>query len=262
MNESKLNIVEIEGKACVITGGYKGFGLALADRLASAKARLVVSGRDEAKLNEASNALKRKTEVVAVKADVTKVRDCKKVIDACIESYGKLDILINNAGVLEDGLGTQLVDRLVDTNLKGLEYCSYYAIKQMKKQEHGGLLVNIASTSGVTIKPREEEAIYTGSKFGVVAYSGSLHLAYKSNKIKVICFCPGGMKTDLFRHNPERMLQDFMDPDAVAGILLKQIRGDKWGLSVLLRRGLLQYNKDFALSWQWASEENVDLAAY
>ena len=218
----------------------------------------MISGRDEAKLNEVLEELKRQTEVAAVKADVTKVRDCKRLIDACVKSFGGLDILINNAGVLEDGLKPKLVDRLIDTNLKGLEYCSYYAISQMKKQKEGGILVNVASTSGVFLKPKEDEAVYASSKFGVVAYSASLHLAYKDSKIKILCFCPGGMKTNLFRQNPERLLEGFMDPNAAAEVLLKQVKIERFGLAVLLRKGLLQYSKDFSLSWAWTSEENID----
>lgn len=243
----------------VITGAYGGFGTALAESLAASGARLVLSGRDEAKLNLVADQLKMQTEVITVKAELTKVRDCKRLIDASVERYGRIDILINNAGVLEDGMKPKLVDKLIDANLKGLEYCSYYAISQMKKQKEGGVLVNISSTSGVFIKPREEEAVYTSSKFGVMAYTASLHLAYKDSKIKIICFCPGGMKTNLFRNNPERVLQDFMDPHAAARVLLKQINEGRYGLSVLLRRGLLQYSKDFSLSWQWNLEEKVDL---
>jgi len=246
-------------KVCIITGAYSGFGLALAERLASKGASLLISGRDESKLNAVADKLKSKTNVIAVKADLTKVRDCKRLVDTCVKSYGRIDVMINNAGVLEDGMKPKLVDKLIDTNLKGLEYCSYYSILQMKKQKEGGILVNIASTSGVFVKPREEEAIYTSSKFGVVAYSASLHLAYKDTKIKVLCFCPGGMKTNLFRNNPNRLLPDFMDPHAAANVLIKQIDSERFGLFVLLRRGLLQYSKDFSLSWNWTSEEEIDL---
>lgn len=247
------------GKVHIITGAYSGLGLALAESLAASGARLVLSGKDEAKLNAVANQLRKQTEVIAIKADLTKVRDCKRLIDGSVEKYGRIDVMINNAGVLKDGMKPRLVDRLIDVNLKGLEYCSYYAIAQMKKQKEGGVLVNVSSTSGVSIKPKEEEAVYTSSKFGVTAYTASLYLAYKDSKIKVICFCPGGMKTNLFRSNPERVLQDFMNPQAAARVLLKQINEGRYGMFVLLRRGLLQYSKDFSLSWNWTAEERVDL---
>lgn len=246
-------------KSYIITGAYGGLGLALAKNLAARKAKLVIAGKDEEKLNAVLKELEPQTQAVAVRADITKVRDCKRLIDACVSSYGRLDVMVNNAGVLEDGLKPNLVDKLIDANLKGLEYCSYYAIAQMKRQREGGVLVNVASTSGVFLKPKEDEAVYASSKFGVVAYSASLHLAYKDSKIRVVCFCPGGMKTNLFRQNPERMLQDFMNPEAAARVLLGQIDAGRYGLSVLLRRGLLQYSKDFSLSWQWTAEENMDL---
>ena len=249
----------MEGKVYVITGAYGGFGEALAELLADRKAKLVITGRDESKLNPLAEKLKKKTDVFAVKADVTKVRDCKRIIDTCIKEYGRLDVMINNAGVLEDGTEPKLVDKLIDTNLKGLEYCSYYATNQMQKQKDGGVLVNIGSTSGVKIKPMVNEAIYISSKFGVVAYSGSLALAYKDGKIKVLCFCPGGMKTELFRHDPSRLGSDFMDPAAAAAVLVQQLDAERYGLFVLLRAGKLQYSKDFSLAWNWDFEENIDL---
>ncbi len=250
------------GRVYAITGAYSGLGLALAEKLASENAKLIISGKDETKLEAAREGLKNRTNVVAVKADVTKVRDCKRLIDTCVSTYGRIDVMVNNAGVLEDGLKPKLVDKLIDANLKGLEYCSYYAISQMKKQREGGILLNIGSTSGITFKPKEEEAVYISSKFGVVAFSASLYLAHKDSKIHVMCFCPGGMKTELFRKNPERITEDFMDPHSVAGVLLKQLEAEGFGLFVLLRKGLLQYSRDFSHSWQWTSEEQINLKDY
>jgi NAD(P)-dependent dehydrogenase (short-subunit alcohol dehydrogenase family) len=222
----------------------------------------VIAGRDEAKLHQAEERLRLVTKVVAVKADVTKVRECKKVIDACVAAYGKVDMIFNNAGVLEEGLKPKLADRMVDANLKGTEYCSFYAIAQMKRQKEGGVVVNVSSTSGVYFKPSEEQAIYASSKFGVVAYSACLSLAYGESKIKVLCFCPGGMKTELFRTVPERMLPDFMDPKAAAGVLIERIKMESYGLLVLKRKGGLEYSKDFSLTWNWTEQKEIDLGKY
>ena len=251
--------MEFKDKAVTITGAYGGLGAALAERLADAGAYLLITGKDEAKLNALADRLRKKTKVVAVKADLRKDSDCKSLIDACVKAFGRLDVMINNAGVLEEGLEAELVDKIIDVNLKALEYCSYYAVTQMERQGEGGVLVNISSTSGVNIKPRAAEAIYASTKFGVVAYSGTLHQAYKDGKIKVMCFCPGGMKTDLFRKNPERMLPEFMDPSFAAGILLKYLESDKYGLLVFTRKGILQYSEDYALSWKWTHEETIDM---
>ncbi len=250
-------------KSCIITGGYNGFGLALARKLSKAGYRILISGRDEAKLSSAVVQLKAAgAEAVGLKADVTKVRDCKRLIDTCVKEFGSIDLMINNAGVLHDGMKPQLVDKLNDANLKGLEYCSYYALLQMKKQKEGGFLVNISSTSGVYLKPGEKEAIYRGSKFGVTAYSGSLFGEYKDGKIKVLCFCPGGMKTELFRNDTSKLLPDFMDPDAAAGVLAEQITKGQTGLMVLERKGILKHSKDFALSWNWATDQQIDLNSF
>jgi 3-oxoacyl-[acyl-carrier protein] reductase len=254
--------LEIRRKVCVITGAYGGLGLALAEKLAAEGAMLVISGRDEAKLNQVADRLKRSAQVIAVKADVTKVRECKKVVDACIKAYGKIDILINNAGILDEGLKPKLVDRMVDANLKGTEYFAFYAISQMKIQKEGGVIVNVASTSGVYLKPMEEQAVYASSKFGVVAYSASLHLAYKESRIKILCFCPGGMKTDLFRTVPGRMLPDFMDPKSAAGVLIERIKNESYGLLVLKRKGGMEYSKDFSFTWNWTEQKDLDLSRY
>ena len=249
-------------KTCVITGAYGGFGLELAKKLAPLGYNIVISGRDEPKLNAVSKELRELTEFTAVNSDVTKVRECKKLIDVAVKSYGGIDLMVNNAGVLDYGLKPRLVDKTINANLKGLEYCSYCAISQMKKQENGGVLVNIGSTSGTSIRSKAEEAVYSSSKFGVVAYSASLHMGFKDSKIKVICFCPGGMKTELFRNNADRLLPDFMDPKAAAGVLVKQIVDEKYGLTVLERKGILKYSKDFSLSWTWNHEEPLDLATF
>jgi NAD(P)-dependent dehydrogenase (short-subunit alcohol dehydrogenase family) len=251
--------LEVSGKVCVITGAYKGLGLALAEKLADQGALLVIAGRDEAKLLQTEQKLKLLTRVVAVKSDVTKVRDCKKVVDASISAYGRIDIFFNNAGLLDEGIKPKLVDKIVDTNLKGLEYCSFYAITQMKKQKEGGVLVNVSSTSGVYLKPSEEQAVYASSKFGVVAYSACLHMAYKESNVKVLCFCPGGMKTELFRSVPHRMLPDFMEPKSAAGVLIEQIRSEKYGLLVLKRGGGFEYSKDFSFTWNWTEQKQIDL---
>ena len=254
--------MELTGKTCVITGAYSGLGLAIAERLAALDVLLVISGRDEAKISQVSERLNQLGKAVSVKADVTKVRDCKKIIDTCIKAYGRIDILINNAGILEEGLKPQLIDKMIDSNLKGTEYLSFYAMAQMKKQKEGGVVVNVSSTSGVYFKPMEEQAVYASSKFGVMAYSASLHLAYKESKIKVLCFCPGGMKTDLFRSVPERMLSDFMSPKSAAGVLIEQIKSEKYGLLVLKRKGGFEYNKDFSLTWNWTEQKEIDLGKY
>lgn len=254
--------MELRGKACIVTGAYKGLGLALAEKLASDGALLVLAGRDEAKLHEVAEKLRKSTQVAEVRLDLTKVRDCKKIIDACVDAYGRIDLLINNAGVLEDGLKPKLVDKMIDTNLKGTEYCSFYALSQMKKQKEGGAIVNISSTSGVYFKPREEEAVYASSKFGVMAYSAYLHMAHKESKIKIMCFCPGGMKTDLFRTAPARMLPDFMDPKSAAGVLIEQLKVDRYGLFVLKRAGDFEYSKDFSFSWNWTEQKVLDLGKY
>jgi short-subunit dehydrogenase len=250
----------MEKKVCAITGAYSGFGFALAERLADSGYALVISGRDESKLREALAKLKTKTEVTAILADLSKMRDCKRLVDECVKSYGRLDVLVNNAGVFEEGTKPKLVDKIINTNVKGLEYCTHYALMKMKKQKEGGLIVNIASTSGVNLKPSEKEAVYGSSKFAVMAYSGCLHGAYKDTKIKIICFCPGGMKTELFRNNPEKVLPDFMDPKAAAGVLARLIKDGKYGLTMLMRKGAMMYSKDFSLSWKWDSEENLDLS--
>ena len=202
------------------------------------------------------------TQVAAVRSDLTRVRDCKKIIDACVNSYGRVDLLVNNAGVLEDGLKPKLVDKMVDTNLKGTEYCAFYALAQMKRQKEGGAIVNVSSTSGVYFKPREEEAVYASSKFGVMAYSAYLHMAHKESKIRIMCFCPGGMKTDLFRAAPERMLPDFMDPKSAAGVLIEQLKADRYGLFVLKRNGSLEYSREFSMAWNWTEQRQLDLGKY
>ena len=206
-------------KIAVITGASKGIGRSVADILLARKYTVINLSRS--KPSEKSNS-------IFIKTDVSNELNCKKSFDKIVKKFGRIDILVNSAGVLtvpDDITNLKSLKKHFEPNMFGSFYCSHFAAKQMKKQGYGQI-VNISSTSGVSFK--ESQLSYIASKWAVTGFSGSLRLELQKHGIDVICFCPGGTKTDLFRHMEKGHAKDFMDPKEVAGKIVEVMeREDK-----------------------------------
>ncbi len=229
--------MELKGKVVAITGAYSGLGAALSEALAKKGCRLVLGGRNEKSLEAFAEKMKGLTDAVGVKMDVRYLNDCRNLVETAVKNFGRLDIMINNAGVwdmapIEDITEEQVKD-MFETNTFGMIYCSKFAIKEMKKQGYG-MVVNVSSVAGIDFK--KNEGIYSASKHAAVGFTGCLAEDLKDSGIRVLCICPGGMKTGLFRNNPERMKPEFMEPSGVAGKIIWHLENqtDEW--LIILRR--------------------------
>ncbi|MFH1977969.1 MAG: SDR family oxidoreductase [Candidatus Aenigmatarchaeota archaeon] len=224
------------GKVVAITGAYKGLGLALAELFANKGYKLVLGGKDEEQLKKSAEKLKQ-TEVVVVKMDVVKRKDCEKFVNTAEEKFGRLDILINNAGVLKNGSIEEVTEddikHTFEVNTFGPIYCSQAAIKIMKKQGSGYIL-NIGSTSAVDYK--SSHIAYGSSKAGLIGFTGCLKTELEGTGIRVSIFSPGGIKTDLHRLYPDRDKSKYMDPKFVADKILEHIENPSAEWHVTLRR--------------------------
>ncbi|WP_324749608.1 SDR family NAD(P)-dependent oxidoreductase [Sphingomonas sp. LY54] len=204
---------ELSGRAAIVTGGASGIGAATARLLAARGAAVLVVDRDAA----AADALCRDIADAGGRtqqylADLTDTGAANGAVAAALDAFGRLDILINNAGIGARGPSHELGDtewrRVLALNLDSVFYMARAALRPMLAQE-GGAIVNIASIFGhVGIA---ERAAYSASKAGVVNLTRALALEYGRRGIRVNAVCPGVIRTPLIAHNEPRQLAALAD---------------------------------------------------
>ena len=186
-----------EGRVAVVTGGAKGIGLAVTRAFAKGGAKVVVSGRDEAALDEVCAEVKRDGgEAIATKADVALEADANALCARALEAFGKADILVNNAGVTKDGLLLRMSDadwnQVLDTNLKGAFHCIRAFAKPMVKQRWGRI-VNVSSVIGLI--GNAGQVNYAASKAGLIGLTKAVAKELASRHITVNAVAPGFIET-------------------------------------------------------------------
>lgn len=186
-----------DGKVAVVTGGAKGIGLAITRRLGAEGAKVVVTGRDRAALDEAVAALGREGgEALAVLADVARAGESERLCEETLRAYGRADILVNNAGVTKDGLLLRMSDedwdQVLDTNLKGAFRMIRAFAKPMLKQRWGRI-VNVSSVIGLI--GNAGQCNYAASKAGLLGLTKSVAKELASRHITVNAVAPGFIET-------------------------------------------------------------------
>lgn len=224
-------------KVVAITGAYSGLGAALSKTFAKRGYKLVLGGKNKTELDKFAHEIKNITAVETVTIDVRNKKDCERFINTTVEKFGRIDILINNAGIWKmaniDEVIEQDIKDMFEINVFGPIYCSQAAVRIMRKQKSGHIM-NIGSTAAVDYKT--SHIAYGSSKSALVSFTGSLKTELEGTGIRVSVFSPGGMKTKLFRTKPDRVTEDYMDPTFVAEKILQYIENptDEW--HVILRR--------------------------
>lgn len=204
----------VQGRVVLITGGGTGIGLGIAQVLAEARARVVITGRTRATLDAAAARLTAEGhDVCAHEMDVTDRAAWRRVVRAVAADLGPVRILVNNAGVSTLGLRfdeitPQLWDDVIATNLHGV-YNGVHAVLDGMRGAGGGHIVNVASMAGLMAVRRL--APYVTSKFAVVGLSEVLRLELAGDGIGVSVVCPGGVRSDLWRTS--RKLRGLPDTD-------------------------------------------------
>jgi NAD(P)-dependent dehydrogenase (short-subunit alcohol dehydrogenase family) len=213
-------MVKLEGKVVLVTGGSRGIGLAIAQRLGSEGARLVLVARKEAALRKAAEEVP--GGALVVKADVTQGRQVQRLFKRVGREFGRLDILINNAGVFtyRPFVSTSLHDwrSNLETNLTALFLCTRAALPLLR-HSRAPHLVNILSVS--SLQPFANCSAYTASKFGALGLTRVLREELRSWKIRVTGILPGSTNTRLTNQFgfPVRRL-DLVQPADVAEAVL------------------------------------------
>ena len=188
----------IEGKVVVITGASSGLGEAAARALAQQGARLVLGARRIERLQSLANQLGGSAKALAVATDVTRRDQVEGLVDEAIKAYGRIDVMINNAGLMPHSLLERLKvdewDRMVDVNIKGVLYGIAAALPHMKQQQSGHF-VNVSSVAGHTVRPGG--VVYSATKTAVRVISEGLRQEVKPYNIRTTVISPGAVATEL-----------------------------------------------------------------
>jgi len=189
----------LAGRVALVTGGTRGIGLAIARVLAEDGASVVVSGRDAARLDSAVKEIESLGGVaMGVGADQSKREDCDRLMGATKERFGRLDIVVNNAGITRDQLLVRMKDedwdQVMDTNLRGVFLMTRAAAKSMMRQR-SGRIINIASTAGAMGNPGQVN--YSAAKAGVIGLTKAAARELAHWNILVNAVAPGLIETDM-----------------------------------------------------------------
>jgi NADP-dependent 3-hydroxy acid dehydrogenase YdfG len=219
-------VTKLSGKVVLITGATAGIGQACARALAEEGARLVVTGRRQERLEELTHeAEKLGTQVISVAGDAREESTAIKTVEAAIQAFGQIDILINNIGA---GNYKNLVetsaeeyDELMDTNVRSTFLFTRHTVPVMLQRKQGTILM-ISSMAGVY--GFAGEAVYCATKFAQVGFAQALDKELRVHGIKVGVICPGGVKTEfaIGRGRTEEGVSnsDMLEPEDVAEAVL------------------------------------------
>ncbi|AKG53872.1 3-oxoacyl-[acyl-carrier protein] reductase [Dehalogenimonas sp. WBC-2] len=189
----------LEGKTAVITGAGRGIGRAIALRLSIEGASVVLNSLSGSCEKVAAEIVAAGGKAIAVQGDVSKAEDVARIVEAAMNAWGRLDILINNAGVTRDNLLLRMSeddwDTVLDTNLKSIYLCCRAAIKPMLKVRCGGRIINLSSIIGLT--GNAGQANYAASKAGIIGLTKSLAKELASRQVTVNAIAPGFIITDM-----------------------------------------------------------------
>ncbi|MCX8030531.1 MAG: 3-oxoacyl-[acyl-carrier-protein] reductase [Thermodesulfovibrionales bacterium] len=202
----------MKGQVAIVTGGSRGIGKAIAMALAKKSVKVVVVGTKQETTSQTAKELSNLgTDSIAIAADVSNSADVKNIFDSTIKEFGKVDILINNAGITKDALIIRMKDeewdRVIDVNLKGTFLCCREAIKLMIKQKYGRI-INISSIVG--FMGNIGQANYSASKAAIAGLTKTLAKEYANRGITVNAVAPGFITTDMTETIPENIKTEML----------------------------------------------------
>ncbi len=211
----------LDGKSALVTGGSRGIGRAIAIKLASEGAAVAINYAGNAKAAEEVKSIIEAAggKAMIVQADVSNGESVDAMIKEVVDTFGGIDILVNNAGITRDGLLMRMKeedwDAVINTNLKGVFYCTK-AVSKLMMKKRAGRIVNMASVVGLT--GNAGQANYSAAKAGVIGFSKTMAKEFASRGITVNMVAPGYIDTDMTSVLPENVREAM-----VAGIPLGRV---------------------------------------
>lgn len=227
--------MRLQDKVAIVTGSGSGIGRATALRLAKEGAAVVICDVNQAGVDATIQLIGDQARACGVVGDVAKRADAQRTVDAALEKYGRLDILINNAGITRDALTVRLKDgeikmmsdeqwdEVISVNLKGTWLMAQVAAVPMMKQNVG----RIVNTASIAANGNIGQANYAASKAGVIGLTRTLALEWARFNIAVNCVAPGAVNTPMTASIPEKIraaviervpLKRMADPDEIAAV--------------------------------------------
>ena len=202
----------IAGKVIVITGASSGLGAATARLLSQQGATVVLGARRLDRLQVLVNELKANgAKALACATDVTLCTEVQALVDAAVQTYGRIDVMINNAGLMPhsplERLKIEDWDRMIDVNIKGVLYGIAAALPYMREQKSGHM-INVSSVAGHKVRP--SAAVYAATKHAVLALSEGFRQEVKPYNIRTTVVSPGAVSTEL--------IDSVTEADIAAGI--------------------------------------------
>jgi 3-oxoacyl-[acyl-carrier protein] reductase len=213
--------MKFEGKVALVTGASRGIGRAIALALAAEGADLAVNyaGSEAAAKEVAAEIEAMGRKAFVIQADIASTEASTAMVDAVVKEFGRVDVLVNNAGITRDGLLMRMKeedwDAVITTNLKGVFNCTKAAIKYMMKQKSGNI-VNISSIVGVM--GNAGQANYCAAKAGVIGFTKATAKEVAARGIRVNAIAPGFIKTDMTSVLSEKVVEAML-----AGIPLNRL---------------------------------------
>lgn len=223
--------MELKGKTALVTGGTKGIGRAIAETLLRAGMNVFISARDKVEVKQALEQLSALGRVSGTYCDVRDEGRVNVMFLECVEEFGTVDVLINNAGVGKFGRVDAMTPadfrQVLETNLFGVFYCCHEAIPLMRRAG-GGYIINISSLAGTNAHP--EMSAYNASKFALNGFSEAMMQEVRADNIKVSYIMPGSVNTYFNDKEPSDDKAWQLQPEDIARVCLDLLRHDERSL--------------------------------
>ncbi len=204
------SIFDLTGKVALVTGGSRGLGRAMAEAMAAFGADVAIAARDQSKIDETLKILAGyKVETLGISADMTREEDIRRMVDTTVKTFGRIDILFNNAGIArpQRPIHEEVVadfDLVMSTNLRGPFLVLKYVLPVMIKQNKGSI-INTSSTAGLRAEiPEIAPVAYSAAKAGINVMTQVAAIEYAKYNIRVNCIAPGMHHSEIGHDIPER----------------------------------------------------------
>ena len=211
---------DLKNKVVYITGGSKGIGFGVASKLLEAGMKVAISSRHLETAEKAANKLGTADNVLAIASDVSKLGDEKLAVKKILDKWGKLDVVVANAGVGHfapvDQISDTLWHEMVNTNLNGVFHSLKASVEALKQSK--GYYITLASLAGTNFF--ENGAGYNATKFGVVGFTQAAMLDLRPYDIKVSTIMPGSVATNFNGHEPSKADAWKIQPEDIGELVL------------------------------------------